>query len=228
MIRSGLRTAAASCSARTAKGVHDLYQKSVDRRRERGTAAGDGTDKVCNGLVAPTGASCSLTVRTRREAVTSGHCRWMETQSLSRSSRQISKNRDAQFSPDGKWIAYQSNESGRFEIYVQPFPGPRKQVAISTNGGTSSALAARREGIVLRRAGWPAHGGSHPSRVERPGPRRRCAGRAVRSPLGGAVQQADFRHQYMVSADGQRFLVDTVAEEANSPITVILNWKPKP
>src|SRR5215813_12948314 len=31
---------------------------------------------------------------------------------------------DGQFSPDGKWIAYQSNESGRFEIYIQPFPGP--------------------------------------------------------------------------------------------------------
>src|SRR6266436_1405335 len=32
--------------------------------------------------------------------------------------------RNGQFSHDGKWVAYQSNESGRFEIYVQPFPGP--------------------------------------------------------------------------------------------------------
>ncbi|MCZ6695033.1 MAG: hypothetical protein O7A63_00700 [Acidobacteria bacterium] len=32
--------------------------------------------------------------------------------------------RDGQFSPDGKWIAYQSNQSGQFEVYVQPFPGP--------------------------------------------------------------------------------------------------------
>ena len=32
--------------------------------------------------------------------------------------------REGQFSPDGKWIAYQSNESGPFDIYVQPFPGP--------------------------------------------------------------------------------------------------------
>src|SRR5262249_36243778 len=44
--------------------------------------------------------------------------------------------RDGQFSPDGKWIAYQSNESGRFEIYVQPFPGPGGKFQISTNGGT--------------------------------------------------------------------------------------------
>src|SRR5262249_52876426 len=42
---------------------------------------------------------------------------------------------DGQFSPDGKWIAYQSNESGRFEIYVQPFPGPGGKFQISTNGG---------------------------------------------------------------------------------------------
>ena len=46
-------------------------------------------------------------------------------------------------------------------------------------------------------------------------------------PLGGAVQQGDYRHQYMVSADGQQFLVAAVTEEANSPITVILNWKPR-
>ena len=45
-------------------------------------------------------------------------------------------------------------------------------------------------------------------------------------PLGGTLQQADFRHQYMVSSDGQRFLVATVPEGVNSPITIILNWNP--
>jgi len=43
--------------------------------------------------------------------------------------------RNGQFSPDGKWIAYQSNESGRFEIYAQPFPGPGRKFQISGNGG---------------------------------------------------------------------------------------------
>src|SRR5262249_30305783 len=43
--------------------------------------------------------------------------------------------RDGQFSPDGKWIAYQSNESGRFEIYVQAFPGPGRKFQISSYGG---------------------------------------------------------------------------------------------
>jgi serine/threonine-protein kinase len=39
------------------------------------------------------------------------------------------------FSPDGRWIAYVSDESGRFEVYVRPFPGPGGRWQISTNGG---------------------------------------------------------------------------------------------
>jgi Tol biopolymer transport system component len=41
-----------------------------------------------------------------------------------------------QFSPDGKWIAYQSDESGRSEVYLQRFPGPGARTLISTSGGT--------------------------------------------------------------------------------------------
>ena len=40
------------------------------------------------------------------------------------------------FSPDGRWLAYSSNESGRFEIHVRPFPGPGGRMVVSTNGGT--------------------------------------------------------------------------------------------
>lgn len=40
-----------------------------------------------------------------------------------------------QFSPDGRWIAYMSNESGRYEVYVRPYPGPGPRVQISTDGG---------------------------------------------------------------------------------------------
>ncbi len=41
------------------------------------------------------------------------------------------------FSPDGRWIAYYSNETGRNEIYVQRFPGPGGKSQISTTGGTN-------------------------------------------------------------------------------------------
>ena len=45
--------------------------------------------------------------------------------------------------------------------------------------------------------------------------------------VGGAVQ-SNYRQLYVISPDGQRFLMNTVTEEATLPITVILNWKPKP
>jgi Tol biopolymer transport system component len=45
------------------------------------------------------------------------------------------------FSPDGRWLAYASDESGRSEIYVQPYPGPGARVLISTDGGTAPAWA---------------------------------------------------------------------------------------
>ena len=57
--------------------------------------------------------------------------------------------RGAQFSPDGHWIAYVSDETGRFEIYVRPFPGPGAASPVSTTGGITPALASRRQGAVL-------------------------------------------------------------------------------
>jgi len=133
-----------------------------------------------------------------------------------------------QFSPDGKWIAYQSDESGRVEIYVQPFPGPGNKWPISTNGG--SQVRWRRDGKELFYVALDGRLMTVPIRVAS-NAQAPDVGEPVKlfaPALGGAVQQADYRHQYMVSSDGQRFLVATVSEEANSPITVILNWKPKP
>jgi hypothetical protein len=132
----------------------------------------------------------------------------------------------AQTSPDSQWVAFQSDESGQDEIYVQPFPGPGSKWPVSTSGGTQ--VRWRRDGKELfyvaldgRLVAVPIQLGSSTKPPE--------VGAAVplfAPPLGGAIQQADFRHQYMVSADGQRFLVATVGEPTISPITVILNWKP--
>ena len=41
-----------------------------------------------------------------------------------------------EFSPDGRLMAYVSNESGQFEVYVRPYPGPDRKVPVSTQGGT--------------------------------------------------------------------------------------------
>ena len=134
----------------------------------------------------------------------------------------------AQFSPDGNWIAYQSDESGRDEIYVQPFPGPGSKWPISTSGGTQ--VRWRRDGKELFYVALDGRLMAVPIRIasNAQAPEVGAPVALFAPPLGGAVQQADFRHQYMVSADGQRFLIATVGEEATSPITVILNWKPEP
>src|SRR5262249_20149677 len=52
------------------------------------------------------------------------------------------------FSPDGRWIAYQSNESGRLEIYVRPFPGPGGKWQISTDGGTYPVWSRTRSELL--------------------------------------------------------------------------------
>ena len=55
----------------------------------------------------------------------------------------------ARFSPNSRWVAYASDESGRFEVYVRPFPAASGQTQISIAGGTATGVAARRQGTVL-------------------------------------------------------------------------------
>jgi eukaryotic-like serine/threonine-protein kinase len=133
-----------------------------------------------------------------------------------------------QFSPDGRWIAYQSNESGRAEIHIQAFPGPGSSAVVSTTGGTQvhwgrdgkELFYVARDGRLTVVPIRLAAGGQAPD-----------VGAGVplfAPPLGNAVEQGDRRHHYMLSADSQRILVATEPDEGNEPITLILNWKPRP
>ena len=54
------------------------------------------------------------------------------------------------FSPDGRWLAYESDESGAFEIYVRPFPAPGGKWPISTGGGTSAVWSRARHELLYR------------------------------------------------------------------------------
>ena len=135
--------------------------------------------------------------------------------------------RDAQFSPDGRWIAYESNESDRSEIYVQRFPKPEGTFRISTTGGAQVRWA--RSGNELF---YTALDGRLMAVPVRFAPDGQTVDAGVPAPLfvtrlGGALQGAA-RQQYMVSADAQRFLMNTIPEEAPTPITIILNWKAAP
>ena len=57
----------------------------------------------------------------------------------------------AMFSPDGRWLAYASNESGRPEVYVRPFPGPGGKSQISSDGGMHPTWSRTKQRTVL----WP-------------------------------------------------------------------------
>jgi dipeptidyl aminopeptidase/acylaminoacyl peptidase len=136
--------------------------------------------------------------------------------------------REGELSPDGKWIAYQSDESGRFEIYVQPFGGPGAggKAQISTGGGAQ--VRWRRDGKELFYVGLDNHLISVPMDLNSESGSVE-AGRPVplfTTRIGGAILGGDGQ-QYTVSEDGQRFLMNTVVSETPAPLTVILNWQPK-
>jgi dipeptidyl aminopeptidase/acylaminoacyl peptidase len=121
---------------------------------------------------------------------------------------------DGKFSPDGRWLAYNTNETGRDEVYIEAFPGPGPKTQISVGGG--SAPRWRRDGRELFYV-------SPDSRVMAvpfvPG----AAGPEAGNP--SALFTLPPTSGYEPSPDGQRFLVTSVVSEA-SPISIILNWKP--
>jgi dipeptidyl aminopeptidase/acylaminoacyl peptidase len=131
----------------------------------------------------------------------------------------------AQFSPDGKWIAFQSNESGPVEIYVQRYPTGRK-VRVSGEGGVQARWRGDGKELFflapdnrLMAVSIRLDAGADTVDVGKPTPL--FATRLAGQPWGDSA-----RH-YMVSPDGQRFLMDTLTEVA-LPLTIILNWQPRP
>jgi eukaryotic-like serine/threonine-protein kinase len=126
-----------------------------------------------------------------------------------------------QFSPDGRWVAYASNESGKWEIFVAPFPGPGGNWKVSSAGGSEPRW--RRDGKELF---YLAPDGKLMTVEVKAGPTFE-AGAAT--PLFQTRRRvpvsATDLFSYDVSADGQRFLVNMdVGEVASSPLTVVLNW----
>jgi Tol biopolymer transport system component len=131
----------------------------------------------------------------------------------------------AQFSPDGRWIAYQSNETGQFEIYVQPFPSLDGKFQISANGGAQPLW--QKDGKELFYIGLDDRLMAVPIQLTPDGKTMQFH---APTPLfltrvGGALQSAGTVQQYAVSPDGERFLMNNVVEGPAPPINIILNWK---
>jgi Tol biopolymer transport system component len=131
----------------------------------------------------------------------------------------------AQFSPDGRWVAYQTSESGRFEIVVQTFPEATGKWQVSSGGGEQARWRAdgkelyfiAPDGKLMAAPVMTSNSAFEPGT-----PVALFQTRMVTVGVGGAL----IHPQYAVSTDG-RFLINQPAEESTAaPITLILNWKP--
>jgi Tol biopolymer transport system component len=137
--------------------------------------------------------------------------------------------RFGQFSPDGKWIAYQSDESGRLEIYVQPFPGLGGKFQISTSGGAQPRW--NKNGKEIFYVSLDSKVIAAPVKLSADGRSLETGTPAVLFPVriaGGPLPTGTNKQQYAVSPDGQRFLVnlDTGEGTSSSPITLIYHTAP--
>jgi len=124
-------------------------------------------------------------------------------------------------SSDGRWLAYVSNETGRFEVYVQPFPATGAKWRISSTGGFQPRWRGDGKELFFLRQDERLVAVS-----VRPGDDFVIGEPQVlfetRLDIGGTVE---YTRHYDVAPDGQRFLLNTHVEDAASkPISILTNW----
>lgn len=128
-----------------------------------------------------------------------------------------SNEQNAHFSPNGRWLAYMSNESGRPEVYVRPFPGPGAKLQVSTEGGALPVWSrdGRELFYILDDKTMAVDVKTEPG-FSAGVPKLLYAGRYIGS-LSGA---------HDVSPDGRRFLriQPTESAQAGAQINVVINW----
>ncbi len=127
---------------------------------------------------------------------------------------------DAVFSPDGKWLAYASDETGRNDVYVRPRTGPGGKLKISTEGGMEPQWSSSGREIFYRNGDKMMTVEVQTGAAFNMGkPRVLFEGRFLR-PLGFPYPSYD------VTPDGQQFLMTKEGEKHSAPsqISVVLNW----
>lgn len=127
-------------------------------------------------------------------------------------------NMQPRISPDGRWLAYSSNESGRYEIYVTGFPGGGAKWQVSTSGGSFPSWRRDSKELFL------LDGADNVIAVD-----VNTVGKTVRMGApqalfhAGGVQTQE--GPYSVTADGKKFLINTGdVKEGNQPFTLVQNW----
>lgn len=138
------------------------------------------------------------------------------------------------FSPDGRWVAYSSNESGRPQIYVQAFPGPGPKLQISRDGGIDPVWSRSGDELFYR-ATFPFFGAMSKMMVvsvvtspqfKASAPRQLWEGTYSQGSASSCGMPGVSSSNYDVSADGQRFLMvrDEDQTAFSTKIVVVLNW----
>jgi Tol biopolymer transport system component len=123
------------------------------------------------------------------------------------------------FSPDGRWIAYSSDESGKFEVYVQAFPATSGKWQVSVGGGAAPSWSNDGKEIFylgpdkkLMAVDVKTVGASLEQGIPKP-------------LFATDVEQYTLPNRYAVSKDGKRFLVNNAVESTGAkPIAIVLNW----
>ncbi|HEY6341807.1 MAG TPA: hypothetical protein VIY49_09965 [Bryobacteraceae bacterium] len=123
--------------------------------------------------------------------------------------------KSARLSPDGRWMAYVSNESGRDEIYVQTFPGPNGKWVISAAGGSDPDWRGDGKEMYFR-----SSENTLMSVAMEAGPE------VLRPGIPQILFRAPNIQSYAASADGKRFLVAITPEDSEpGSIDIVLNWR---
>jgi eukaryotic-like serine/threonine-protein kinase len=116
-------------------------------------------------------------------------------------------------SPDGRWMAYASDESGRVEIYVDAFPTPGQRARLTVGGGAEPRWSRDGRALFFRRGA-----AVHVVRLGVAGARLEALSSEQLFEAGGEIRSFD------VTPDGARFLINVPAAEAETkPITVLVN-----
>ena len=127
-------------------------------------------------------------------------------------SREVS----ASFSPDGQWVAYLSDVSGEYEVYVQPFRGSGARVSISTNGGTNPAWSADGAELFYR------EGNRIMVVAVETGPRFVAGTPEIL--VDGAYYNPEDNGGFDVSADGRFLMARPDPNAVGDHLQVVLNW----
>jgi eukaryotic-like serine/threonine-protein kinase len=123
---------------------------------------------------------------------------------------------DGKFSPDMRWVAFQSNETGRPEVFIAPFPWTGAKWQVSTNGGTQPLW--RGDGKELF---FFDFSGIVSVEVNGSGPAFQVG---ALKPLFPRLALNGFSQEYSVTKDGQRFLAITPSEGGSQTLTLVQNW----